>query len=119
VLFTNIGADESKEGEMTFSNVGKKGPPQKGKSHITCFRCGEKGHYSNECENDEQQSGANMQMAEFNSEEFDNEWKIGIKFFQAGGPVDSNGVALNQASEKLPFQHHPPSFYHSDWVTPS
>jgi hypothetical protein len=102
VSFTNVGGDESEEGGMPFSNVGQEGPPRKGKSHIACFRCGETGNYFNECDNEEHQSGANMLMAGTNSGEFDDEWKIGFKFFQAGGPADSSVVAHNQTGGYLP-----------------
>jgi hypothetical protein len=37
---------------MAFVNEGQQGE----KSHITCFNCGEKGHYANQCRKQEQQN---------------------------------------------------------------
>ena len=37
-------------------NTYRYGPPQKGK-HVVCFRCGERGHYANECPNPRKEEG--------------------------------------------------------------
>jgi Zinc knuckle len=77
VSFTNVdgaGQDE----DVALLNTGKKGTDkQKGntrdKSHITCHKCNEQGHYANECPSQDRQSAAQMLMSGVESGAFDDE----------------------------------------------
>ena len=99
---------------------GEEHPPKKDKLHITCFKCGKKGHYSNQCKtkkendtgaggtpttNDEgRETGAQMLMAGVEEGEFDDEYETVV--FHQDGQVSTNVVenvmGMLKQGKKLP-----------------
>jgi hypothetical protein len=76
VSFTNVDGGDAKDGDVTLATdgQGKKGgnnSKKKDKLHITCRRCGEKGHYSDKCDGERKTSGATMLMDGVEQGKFD------------------------------------------------
>jgi hypothetical protein len=87
VAFANIDDDETKPGK------GKKD-----KSHITCHKCGNKGHYANECP---ELDGVNMLLAGVEEGAFDNDVSASSFTFHTAGTI-RKGTSLHQRNGKLP-----------------
>jgi hypothetical protein len=80
VAFTVITDGENEQG-TTLATDGKRGQkPPKDISHITCYNCNEKGHYSGTCPQPRRESGTQMLMAAAAAGEFDDNDDAGAHF---------------------------------------
>ena len=73
VAFTNVDTNKQNEDGVALATAGKKAPPRS-KAHITCHRCGVKGHYSTECKADieeENETSEAMLLTGVENGEFD------------------------------------------------
>jgi hypothetical protein len=92
VSFTNVDmevagtVEEPSDGGVTLTTDGTVQKPAKDKSHVTCHRCREKGHFANECDGERaerparRQTAEQMLMAGVESGEFDD--VVGFNFHQ-------------------------------------
>jgi hypothetical protein len=108
VSFTNVDMEladieEAEEGGVTLTTDGTAQKPTKDKSHVTCYRCREKGHFANECDGERQpkpksggrQTAEQMLMAGVESGEFDD--VVGFNFHQ-----ESNVAAKIKQEGRVP-----------------
>jgi hypothetical protein len=97
VSFLNTDDHDEEESEIALATDGQPKTNYKGKNFdkakVTCHKCGKKGHYAPECEQeqrqperqaDRQQTGEQMLMAGLESGEFDGEDHAAFQFHQAG-----------------------------------
>ena len=104
IAFANVDDDTANANNAALTTVesggsgggGRKGHA-KGISHITCYNCGEKGHYSNDCPGTSGQTAAQMLMA--GVEECDDH--VSFQFLMTG--VEGNN---NDDDDNVSFQFH-------------
>jgi hypothetical protein len=81
-----VEVEEANNGGVTLTTDGTVQKPAKDKSHVTCHRCREKGHFANECDGERaerparRQTAEQMLMAGVESGEFDD--VVGFNFHQ-------------------------------------
>jgi hypothetical protein len=75
VSFANVDKPAKKTDESKTKREGK----GKDKSHITCFKCGQKGHYSNECDTE---GATQMMMSDMETGAFDKTPSTSFQFLQ-------------------------------------
>jgi hypothetical protein len=68
---------------VSFMNIGDD-DKQKDHSHITCFNCGKKGHYSSSCTEERQESGVHSLMLGTDTEDYPDDELLGFKCYQQG-----------------------------------
>jgi hypothetical protein len=93
---------------VSFVNI-RDDDKQKDHSHITCFNCGKKGHYSSSCTEARQESGVQSLMSGVEIDDYPGDQLLGFKFFQhgtkdEGTSDDSNmlkGVIHHQAGTQI------------------
>ena len=117
VAFTNVDDRESGTALVNSDGTSKKGHGSN-KSHITCHRCGVKGHFANECDavykgrwrvhdkkasdevaSTQRQRGESMLIAGVDSGEFSDGDHFDYQFQQSGHPSLDNRSVMLQISE--------------------
>jgi hypothetical protein len=85
VAFTNVTADEDSKQGTALTTEGQL--EKRDISHITCFNCGEKGHYSSDCSNPRRETASQHLMSGYEAGEFEDEG-VDLSFcLSTGGKV--------------------------------
>jgi hypothetical protein len=98
---------------VSFVNIGDD-DKQKDHSHITCFNCGKKGHYSSSCTEARQESGVQSLMSGKETEDYPDEQLLGFKFFQQGTKFE--GTSDNSEMLKGVIHHQGGTSISRNWI---
>jgi hypothetical protein len=86
---------------IAFTNLCDEAKPIKDCSHIMCYNCGKKGHYSSTCTEERQESGTQSLLSGVEVDDYPDDQLLGFKFFQQGKSIGRSIQEVNQRSNAL------------------